>query len=715
MILENLNDAQRSCVTYFDGPLLILAGAGSGKTRVITYKIAYLIEKGVDPARILAVTFTNKAANEMKERVSSLLPNVDVRNMWIGTFHNIALRILRRYYEDVGLKSNFVIYDRDDQFALLKTILKENNIEFVKSDLYTISNGISHAKQKMEPIEEAFGFNKEYNRIAVEYEKRLLEANAVDFDNIIYFTVKILAENKEAKEYYSNFFEYILVDEYQDTNFVQFQFIYKLAGQKQMLCVVGDEDQSIYGWRGANIENIINFEEHFNGAKIMKLEQNYRSTKMILDIANSVIRKNRLRKGKSLWTENSFGTPAVFIEKSTREEEAWAIAMEVKKLRDEGISLNEIALFFRTNAQTREFESVFRKADIPYQIFGALKFYDRREIKDLLSYLKFINNPRDVVSLQRIINLPRRGVGKKSVDTILNLIKNSNMSFYELFEKGMLPNTVVKRVETFYFLLKAVTTLFEDGEMGKAFEKLIEAIDYKNYLKNYFDNYEERWENVLELGNDIVDFEASENSPTLSAYLEKIALIQDIDLWDSNGHEKMNIMTMHKAKGLEFDVVFISGLEEGILPHYNSIGTESELEEERRLFYVAITRARKKVYFSRAREVMNYATRDFQRTAVSRFFKDIPKDYIEFRSGVSQFLKSNSRWGVEISKNTNKSASSQKKSGTKRINAKSGTKVVHEKYGEGTVIATKLRKLVIDFGDGVLKEVDSYDSSLELL
>lgn len=706
MILEELNEQQKEAVLCDQSPLLILAGAGSGKTRVITHKIAWLISRGVFPSKILAVTFTNKAAGEMKERISRLVPSIDIRNAWVGTFHSISLRILRRYPEKAGLENNFIIYDRDDQLSLVKDLAKEEEASLTRSEVARTLNAISRAKQDGESLalecEDPF-----LKRIAARYEERLLEANAVDFDNILCFTVDILKNNKEIREYYNNYFNYILVDEYQDTNRIQFDFIELLGQGKTGICAVGDEDQSIYSWRGASADNIFRFEESFPQARIIKLEQNYRSTPLILQAANSVIRNNTFRKDKALWTTKVGGEKIRVIPNPDRESEGLAVAREIMGLKQKGEKLSEIAVFVRTNAFTRDIEKGLRSSKIPYKIIGALRFFDRKEVRDILAYLKVLNNERDLVSLGRIVNTPKRGLGKQSLDLILTKITREGASLRDLAADDTLSPRVLKALIPFVSLIDRVKAVFDEEGLGKGLEQLLKELGYQQYLNDEYEDAGERWENVIELMNDIYEYESSAEHPDLAHYLSEVTLIQDIDLLGREEAEAVSVMTLHKAKGLEYDSVIISGLEDNILPHANSQGSYEELEEERRLFYVGLTRARKRVIltYAQAPSTFNRASSfifsgDGSFSKPSRFLDEIPPEHKEEAGKILVPAGRKEERG-------NRTA-------FQRVKLKTGMKVYHDKWGEGFVLASKMRNYVIDFS-GKLREVDPSVEKIEII
>ncbi|TYB30863.1 MAG: AAA family ATPase [Candidatus Mcinerneyibacterium aminivorans] len=711
MYLESLNREQRKAVEYFEKPLLVLAGAGSGKTRVITNKIAYLIQNEVYPSSILALTFTNKAAEEMKNRVNKLVDNINVERLWIGTFHYVCLRILKKHFNKINLSRNFVIYDQDDQKKLIKNILNDFNVEHDRSDIYAILNGISKAKQNYKKFDEMYGiegYGKHFTKIANEYEKRLFEADAVDFDNMINLTIKLFEENKDILEYYRDKFEYVLVDEYQDTNYVQFRLIYLLTGNKNNLCVVGDEDQSIYGWRGANIENIMNFESKFDDPKIIKLEQNYRSTKNILRAANYLISNNSERKEKKLWTDNQKGSKIKVFAKSSKEQEVNRICNEILDLKQRGNNYSNIAVFVRTNAQTRELERGLRNKTIPYIVIGSLKYFDRMEVKDILAYLKFYNNRNDYLSLGRIINTPKRKIGKRSQEKIMDILRNHDADLEDIYRNRLLSERINNNVADFCKIFEEAEEYFDKNKLVDGLLKLIDVIDYKSYLEKYFDNAEERWENVHELVNDIKEYQEKSDDPSLSNYLNNIALIQDIDLMDDvDKSDAVNILTIHKAKGLEFEHVFVSGLEDGKIPHQNSLNSPSEIEEERRLLYVAMTRAKRDLYLSWSKKSFSYYGYS-NNNEVSRFLKEIPDDLLEYER--YKFSLSGKNKGGSNFRRKRKKSSPQGIIGTYKV----GKKINHSEYGVGKIIATKFKNIVVDFGDSNLVEINPRKEEVEI-
>ena len=611
---DTLNPMQREAVFTTEGPLLVLAGAGSGKTRALTHRVAYLIEeKGVKPWNILAITFTNKAAGEMRDRVNSLV-EYGADSVWVSTFHSLCVRILRRFIENIGYTTDFSIYDSDDTKTLMKQIFKDLEVNTKVLKERGVLGVISSAKNEMISPEEfmlsakAEGDSR-LKRIAelyMEYQKRLKKNNALDFDDLLVKTVELFQSKQEVLEYYQDRFRYIMVDEYQDTNTVQFKLVSLLAAKYRNICVVGDDDQSIYRFRGANIRNILSFEETFPGAKVIKLEQNYRSTKMILDSANEVIRNNTGRKDKTLWTENEVGERPVFREfPSSFEEAEWIVRDIVKK----GGPWKNYAILYRTNAQSRIFEEKCVAYNLPYRLVGGVNFYQRKEIKDVLCYLKTIANGRDDLAVQRIINVPKRGIGAMSVARVNMFAMENDMSFYEALERVQAVPGIGKaalkigvftdQISEFRKMLK------EETPIKDVIEAILDKTGYRDELKEEGEvEAESRMENIEELINKAVSYWESAEEPSLSAFLEEVALVADIDSMDES-EDRIILMTLHSAKGLEFPYVYLAGMEDGLFPSMMSLmeGPEA-LEEERRLCYVGITRAEKRLTLTAAKSRM---------------------------------------------------------------------------------------------------------------
>ena len=635
-IYDTLNTEQKEAVFHTEGPLLILAGAGSGKTRVLTHRIAYLIEeKGVNPWNILAITFTNKAAGEMRERVDNIV-GFGSESIWVSTFHSTCVRILRRFIDRLGYDNNFTIYDADDQKTVMKDVCRYLQIDTKNFKERALLNTISSAKDQMilpEEFKLQAGGDFRQQKIAQvyeEYEKTLKSNNALDFDDLLVKTVQLLETQPDVLEYYQERFRYIMVDEYQDTNTVQFKLISILAGKYKNLCVVGDDDQSIYKFRGANIKNILNFEQEFEDAKVIKLEQNYRSTSNILDAANAVISHNVGRKDKKLWTENGKGEKIKFREFDNAYDEAEYIVGDIRENVEKGFcTYHGNAILYRTNAQSRMFEERFVTANIPYKVVGGVNFYARKEIKDLLAYLKTVDNGKDDLAVKRIINVPKRGIGATTINRVQENAVERGISFYDaLCSVDLIPGIgrASSKLESFVALIEHLKQRTEETSIAGLMDEIIEMIGYEEYLSAEGDEEAEaRMENIDELKNKIVAYEEScENEkPTLSGFLEEVALVADIDSLDENS-DYVVLMTLHSAKGLEFPCVYLAGMEDGLFPSYMTITADDpmEIEEERRLCYVGITRAKQELTMTYARRRMVHGETQYNK--MSRFLKEVP-------------------------------------------------------------------------------------------
>ena len=606
-LLDALNEPQRQAVMATDGPLLILAGAGSGKTRVLTHRTAYLIEEcGVNPYNIMAITFTNKAAGEMRERIDQMV-GYGSESIWVCTFHSTCVRILRRYIDRLGFGTNFTIYDSDDQKTLMKDICKRLEIDTKMYKEKMFLSAISSAKDELiDPIEfetRAAGdyVKRKQAQVYREYQQALKQNNALDFDDLIMKTVELFKLDKEVLASYQDRFRYIMVDEYQDTNTAQFELIRLLALKYQNLCVVGDDDQSIYKFRGANIYNILNFEHHFPDATVIKLEQNYRSTQNILDAANAVIANNQGRKEKRLWTDNGAGDKITFEQLDTAAEEADFVARDIaRRVRKGEYQYKDCAILYRTNAQSRLFEERFITANIPYKIFGGVNFYARKEVKDLLAYLKTIDNGQDDLAVRRIINIPKRGIGAASINKVALYAQEQEISFYDaLCVAEQVPGLgkAAAKIRPFVLFIQSMKAKAKLLSVADLLQEVIETTGYVRELEaEGTDEAEARIENIDELISKAVDYAEGEEAPTLNGFLENVALVADIDSFDENS-DYVVLMTLHSAKGLEFPNVYLAGLEDGLFPSYMSItsdNSQAEIEEERRLAYVGITRAKKK-------------------------------------------------------------------------------------------------------------------------
>ena len=641
-IYDKLNEPQREAVYHTDGPLLILAGAGSGKTRVLTHRIAYLIgERGVNPWNILAITFTNKAAEEMRQRVDNLV-GFGAESVWVSTFHSACVRILRRFIDRLGYENHFTIYDTDDQKTLIKEVCRKVDVDTKVFKERSLLSAISSAKNEMIlPDEFELNAGGDFAKMKIakvyrEYEAQMRANNALDFDDLLIKTVQLLQTQPDVLESYQERFRYIMVDEYQDTNTVQFQLVSLLAGKYKNLCVVGDDDQSIYKFRGANIRNILDFEHEFPDAKVIKLEQNYRSTGNILNAANSVIANNRGRKEKSLWTENGEGELIRLRQFDTAFDEADFIGEDIKNAVRQGGSYNDSAVLYRTNAQSRLLEEKFIAMNIPYKIVGGVNFYARREIKDLLAYLKTIDNGRDDVAVRRIINVPKRGIGLTTINRIQESATERGIGFYEALLAPELIAGVGRsatKLDSFAALIEYFKTLEEEMNITDLLQEVIEKTGYIESLEN--EDKEEaktRKENIDELISKAATYEEScqdkDEKATLSGFLEEVALVADIDSLDED-QEYVVLMTLHSAKGLEFPRVYLAGMEDGLFPGYMSInaGDREELEEERRLCYVGITRAEQELTLTSARRRMVHG--ETQYNPMSRFVKEIPRELLD--------------------------------------------------------------------------------------
>ena len=635
-ILKNLNDKQYEAVVNTEGPCLVIAGAGSGKTKVLTHKIAYLIgEKNALPWNILAITFTNKAANEMKERITNLVGDV-AQDIWMGTFHSICVRILRKFIDRLGFDSSFIIFDTSDQRTLVKTCIKNIGLDDKMFTDRSVLSEISNAKNEMLDPEQytvrANGdFRKEKIALVYEmYQKRLRENNAIDFDDIINYTIKILMENPDILEYYSNKFQYVLVDEYQDTNKAQFTLVTMLASKNGNITVVGDNDQGIYSFRGADISNILNFERDFPGTKIIKLEQNYRCTGNILKAANSVIKNNEVKYKKQLWTENEVGNLPKVYSADNEYDEGTYIAQQIEHLRrEEYYKYSDFAILYRMNTQSRAIEEILRRESIPYKIIGGLKFYERKEIKDIISYLRLIQNPFDNLSLKRIINEPKRGIGKTSLDKIEQMSDEIGISMYEIIKDsdqyGL--NRVFLNSREFVNCIEELRAKKDDLKLSELIKETLKKTGYTKALENENTiEAENRIENLDEFLTVAIEFEEESAENHLSDFLEGITLSSDIDNMEET-EETVTLMTLHSAKGLEFPVVFLVGMEEGIFPGYKSISEPQELEEERRLCYVGITRAKENLYLTCSKQRTIFGSTSCN--PVSRFLKEIPSDLLD--------------------------------------------------------------------------------------
>ena len=745
---SRMNNRQFEAVVTVNGPVLVLAGAGSGKTTVLVNRILNLVKfgngynslfvpqyseedfnKGMDylngvidyvpngifgvdvarPWQILAITFTNKAADELKQRIGDKLGE-DAQDIWAGTFHSICGKILRRNADLLGYTSHFTVYDTDDQRRLMKEIMKQNNIDEKLVPHKYVLSAISHAKDSLITPEEFAATNANDLRLKTVaelyklYQNSLIKSDAMDFDDMIVNTVKLLKENPDVLDYYSNKFRYVCVDEYQDTNHAQYVLVSLLSSAFNNLCVVGDDDQSIYRFRGATIENILNFEDDNKGAKVIRLEQNYRSTSNILDAANSVISNNLGRKGKTLWTDNGTGEKITVYTAEDERAEARFVADTVLENVAKGIKYSDHAILYRMNAQSNTLENTFIRSGIPYKIVGGMRFYDRKEIKDVISYLHLINNPKDDIRLRRIINEPKRGIGDTTLNHAAQIAMELGVSMFEVISRAdefaLLSRSAVK-LKMFSDTINELSDFASENSISDLFEQLLDLSGYKEYLKNDGEEGLDRLDNVKELASNISQYESETDEPTLSEFLEQISLISDIDSYDSES-DKVVMMTIHSAKGLEFPNVFLVGMEEGIFPGNQSLyGGNEEIEEERRLAYVAITRAKKKLAISHTNMRMLFGATN--RNLPSRFLREIPDDLCENKgfcyntytsTFTPSFVKTENKPQYAA-----KSSFSANKSHAVDVDYKIGQTVTHKTFGKGLILS------VTPMGNDVLLEI----------
>ena len=699
-----LNKEQQEAVQCTEGPLLILAGAGSGKTRVLTYRIAHLIEDcGVNPWNILAITFTNKAAGEMRERVDRIV-GYGSESVWVSTFHSACVRILRRYIDRLGYDTNFTIYDTEDQKTVMKDVCRRLELDPKLYKERAVLSVISNAKNEyISPNEFQLQVRGDFRmekmaQAYLEYQKELKKNNALDFDDLLVKTVELFQSCPDVLESYQERFRYIMVDEYQDTNTVQFKLISILAKKYHNLCVVGDDDQSIYKFRGANIKNILDFEEVFPDAKVVKLEQNYRSTKHILDTANAVIAHNRGRKEKALWTENGEGEPVFFQQFQTGYDEAEYVAGEIrKKVRNGEAEYKDFAVLYRTNAQSRLFEEKFLYANIPYKLIGGVNFYSRKEIKDVLAYLKTIDNGKDDLAVRRIINVPKRGIGNVSLNKVQNYAEDMGMSFFEALEDAEhvsgLGRAAIK-IQPFVTLIHELRLRLADMRLEELIEEILDRTGYSQELKDEdTDEAKARLENIDEFISKAVSYEEGEEHPSLSGFLEEVALVADIDSLEESDNRVL-LMTLHSAKGLEFPYVFLAGMEDGLFPSYMSIAADNpveEIEEERRLCYVGITRAMKELTLTCARVRMIRGENQYNN--ISRFIREIPPELLGKKSVVPPAPKVQAppkdtpyQKAKEAFKTKTFDPNQFKVVKADSLDYTVGDRVSHIKFGQGTVL-----------------------------
>ncbi|MDN3955908.1 DNA helicase PcrA [Sporolactobacillus laevolacticus] len=704
-LLEGLNPEQLKAVKHHEGPLLIMAGAGSGKTRVLTHRMAYMmIERDVAPWNILAITFTNKAAKEMKERLANLAgPLVD--DAWVSTFHSMCVRILRRDIDRMGVSRNFTILDSTDQLSVVKQILKDQNLDPKKFTPRGILGKISAAKNELKTAADfaksAQGpYDEVVRDVYKDYEKKLLQNQSLDFDDLIMTTVHLFQRVPEALDYYQKKFQYIHVDEYQDTNRAQYLLVRMLADRFKNLCVVGDSDQSIYGWRGADIHNILSFEEDYPNAEVIKLEQNYRSTKKILEAANHVIENNHDRKPKNLWTENADGKKIAYYRGATEREEGYYVAGKMRELFKDGFNYSDFAVLYRTNAQSRVIEETLVKSNIPYRMVGSIKFYDRKEIKDILAYLRLIANPNDEISLARVINEPKRGIGASSMDKLADYAITADLSLMQAIgdvEQTGIAARTANKMEAFADMIMNWSKMQEFLSVTELVEEVLDKSGYREALKSERTiEAQSRLENLDELLSVTKEFESTHEDKSLINFLTELALDSDIDEEEDQAvQDSVTLMTLHSAKGLEFPIVFLVGMEEGIFPHLRALDDEEEMEEERRLAYVGITRAKQQLFLTSAQIRMLFGKTIAN--PASRFIKEIPNELLELEESeereISGSFSSKSRSGSPFerrfsSPQVRQTPVLQKKThNTEAWTA--GDKVLHKKWGQGTIVSTR--------------------------
>jgi DNA helicase II / ATP-dependent DNA helicase PcrA len=721
-ILAGLNPAQKEAAESIEGPVLIMAGPGSGKTRVITHRVAYLINVcGISPYRIMAVTFTNKAAREMRERLEGLVRG-STNNLTMGTFHAICARILRQDGKPLGIESDFVIYDEDDQSDLIKRVLQELNLDPKKFVPRAILSAISASKSNMlSPKDCAQGsrsyFEEVVGRVYERYQKLLEQSHALDFDDLLMRTVVLFRTYPDVLKKYQERYVHVMVDEFQDTNLTQYELVKQISGKYRNICVVGDPDQSIYSWRFADLRNILNFEKDYPDAKVVYLEQNYRSTGRILDTASHVIQPNQHRKPKELWTQNQLGELTNVVETYTEQEEAQYIVKEIERLVEAGeTKLGDCAVLYRTNAQSRVIEEAFVRYGTPYKLVAGTRFYERREIKDIIAYLRLISNPYDSVSLARIINVPVRGIGQHSLDELAKYASSLGISQFEVLQRisnaqispADLPfnSRTVKSLTSFANLLKELITRSVDTQILDFFDLVVTKSGYKDFILNDEEG-DERWDNVMELRTVVEPYRDLSPKEGLSVFLEGVALVSDVDNFKESD-DKVTLITLHQAKGLEFGVVFIAGVEEGLLPHFRSLDDPFQMEEERRLCYVGITRAKRMVYLVHAfrRNLMGRSTVN----KASRFLQDIPKNLV---AGGNFWQAAQSSLGSDFNSSRTLNPAPQNPPKPPSIELKTGDRVRHPQFGEGVIISCTPKKddteLAVAFtGAGVKKLLQSF-------
>lgn len=698
MNIDNLNEMQKEAVLHEEGPMLVLAGAGSGKTKVLTSRIANLIDTGISPANILAITFTNKAAKEMKERVVNLVGN-DARYIQISTFHSLGLRIIKENYEFLGYDKNFIILDSDDTLTIVKKLMKELNMDPKFYNAKMIRNKISSAKNELVDTKQfsKIEFDTKIVSLYKKYQEKLKQGNSVDFDDLLILPIKLFKESKAILENYQERYKYILIDEYQDTNEAQYIFSKMLASKYKNIFVVGDNDQAIYAFRGANFKNILNFEKDYPDCKTILLEENYRSTQNILNAANSVIKHNKKRKDKNLWSNNDIGEKIKYIKTDDEKKEGDFVTREIKKLvKDKKISYDDIAILYRTNAQSRSIEEAMLKANLPYKIIGSFYFYSRKEIKDLLCYLRLINNPHDDVSLTRVINVPKRGIGNITLGNITSAAEENNISMFDAISSG--------KELAFKQIILTLQETCKNLSLTEMVDEVLNKTGMKEELtKEKTLENEIRLENLEEFKSITKNYEDEFGEISLDDFLNEISLASDVTE-HTDGTNKISLMTVHAVKGLEFDYVFVIGMEEGIFPHYNSIneGTNDAIEEERRLCYVAITRAKKELWIINCKKRLLYGQTNCN--PPSRFISEIDKKYIESDNQTTSIIDKIKKINKESMFNAYPSK------------YKIGDHVRHVDYGEGVVVEVDKTLMSIAFPHplGVKKFMKNHRSIVKI-
>ncbi len=689
---EYLNEQQQEAVTTINGPLLIIAGAGSGKTRVITHRIAHMINEGVSPFNILAITFTNKAAKEMKSRINVLCEK-DAQSIQISTFHSFGAKMLRRQIHLIGYDRSFTIIDSNDQLVIVKQILKEKNIDVKKFNPRHILSKISRLKNDGVTIDEFESFvftpyDELVRDVFREYSKRLMESNCVDFDDLLILPIRILKEHEDVLEFYQGRYKYILVDEYQDTNSLQSELITLLSKVHNNICVVGDEDQSIYSWRGANVQNILNFDKDYKDVKVVKLEENYRSTKNILDAANNLIKNNSIRNDKKLYTSNEEGREIDFCVASNEKEEVSTVLNQIGNLITQGETLNDIAILYRTNAQSRIFEEYLLREGIAYNIVGSYYFYSRKEIKDILAYLRLIVNCNDDISFRRVINEPKRGIGDKTLATLRDIAYGNELSFFKAIDLNLMSDKLNAKFKEFQEMIEDFKEYSKIHSLTNLIKYVIEKTGYKKMYEDSSVESSVKREYLDEFLSVSEAFTTNHEDITLEEFLEEISLFADMKQYNELD-QKLTLMTVHAAKGLEFNNVFIVGLEEGIFPHSNSCDSVEELEEERRLCYVAITRAKKRLFISYAKSRLFLGSSTYNMK--SRFLNEL--SFVESQPSSFEKVKYDEESSVEF---------------------KVGQKVKHKNYGEGIIVNVEDEVYIVAFGhDYGIKKISAFYNSLQ--